>query len=169
MDAVKRCVEFFLETSSTVGSGNMKRKYAKQAELKHIHHHHHHHHHHHLYIIVFALAIRLATNWTYKSLMTRWNLVPLKWSALPAVGVAKKSVHAFSLQCNSPQDRSSGRFCTLLYAPLAPIPFSPVQRHRKFSAVIGTTSALKVISRRPAAAPPMEMSKYTTRLSPNVT
>ena len=42
-----------------------------------------------------------------RTLITLWNLVPLK--------------------CNG--------------FPLGPTPFSPVQRHLKFSAVLGTTSA----------------------------
>ena len=43
--------------------------------------------------------------------------------------------------------------------PLYRNPFSPVQSARKFSAVLGTTSALKVISMRPASLPPMIISK----------
>lgn len=46
-----------------------------------------------------------------------------------------------------------------------PTPFSPVQRHRKFSAVLGTTSARNSISMRPLGEPPMEMSKKTTGFS----
>lgn len=45
--------------------------------------------------------------------------------------------------------------------PLYPKPFSIVHRARKFSAVLGTTSARSSISTRPAGAPPMAMSKKT--------
>ena len=41
------------------------------------------------------------------------------------------------------------------------LPFSPVQRARKFSAVFGTTSALSSMMMRPAGCPPIVMSKYT--------
>ena len=43
-----------------------------------------------------------------------------------------------------------------------PMPRSPVQSARKFSAVLGTTSARSVISIRPADFPSMVISKYTT-------
>ena len=46
--------------------------------------------------------------------------------------------------------------------PEGPVPFSPVHSARKFSAVLGTTSARSVISMRPAGWPPIVMSKYTT-------
>ena len=46
-----------------------------------------------------------------------------------------------------------------------PIPLSPVHKHRKFSAVFGTTSARNSISIRPLEEPPMVMSKKTTGLS----
>jgi len=36
---------------------------------------------------------------------------------------------------------------------------SPVQRARKFSAVLGTTSARNVMTTRPAGLPPMVISK----------
>lgn len=42
-----------------------------------------------------------------------------------------------------------------------PMPFSPVQRDRKFSAVLGTTSAKSSITILPSSSPPMLMSKYT--------
>ena len=48
-----------------------------------------------------------------------------------------------------------------MYEDAAAAPFSPVQRQRKFSAVLGTTSARSVISMRPAGWPPMDMSKKT--------
>ena len=41
---------------------------------------------------------------------------------------------------------------------------SPVQNWRKFSAVLGTTSANSSILTRPTFCPPMEMSKKTTGL-----
>ena len=49
--------------------------------------------------------------------------------------------------------------------PLYPNPFSPVHRALKFSHVLGTTSALRVISIRPAGDPPMVMSKKQTGLA----
>lgn len=49
--------------------------------------------------------------------------------------------------------------------PDRPIPFSPVHKQRKFSAVFGTTSARNSISMRPLRDPPMEMSKKTTGFS----
>ena len=49
--------------------------------------------------------------------------------------------------------------------PERPWPFSPVQRHLKFSAVRGTTSARSSISMRPLGEPPMVMSKKTTGFS----
>ena len=42
------------------------------------------------------------------------------------------------------------------------MPFSPVQRQRKFSALFGTTSVRSVISMRPAGLPSMPTSKNTT-------
>ena len=45
--------------------------------------------------------------------------------------------------------------------PERPWPRSPVQSARKFSAVLGTTSARSVISMRPAGEPPIVMSKKT--------
>nr|CAB3452894.1 unnamed protein product [Digitaria exilis] len=45
--------------------------------------------------------------------------------------------------------------------PEAPRPFSPVQRQRKFSAVLGTLSAKSSMTTRPALALPMRMSKKT--------
>merc|ERR1719245_811089 len=45
--------------------------------------------------------------------------------------------------------------------PDFPVPFSPVHKQRKFSAVFGATSALSSITILPAAAPPMVMSKKT--------
>eukprot|EP00929_Paragymnodinium_shiwhaense_P103025 TRINITY_DN662_c1_g1_i1.p2 TRINITY_DN662_c1_g1~~TRINITY_DN662_c1_g1_i1.p2 ORF type:complete len:102 (-),score=17.35 TRINITY_DN662_c1_g1_i1:25-330(-) len=45
--------------------------------------------------------------------------------------------------------------------PERPMPFSPVHKARKFSAVFGTTSSLSSMTMRPAPAPPMLMSKYT--------
>merc|ERR1719221_2209248 len=62
------------------------------------------------------------------------NSVITRWNALP-------------LKCNG--------------LPLLPVPFSPVQRQRKFSAVLGATSALSSITMRPDAAPPIVMSKKT--------
>merc|ERR1719191_148848 len=49
--------------------------------------------------------------------------------------------------------------------PDLPMPFSPVQRARKFSAVLGTTSARSSMTMRPAAAPPIEISKKTLGLA----
>merc|ERR1719301_520072 len=48
--------------------------------------------------------------------------------------------------------------------PLRPAPFSPVHKHRKFSAVFGTTSPRNSITIRPASLPAMDMSKYTLGL-----
>ena len=39
--------------------------------------------------------------------------------------------------------------------------FSPVHRHRKFSAVLETTSALRLITMRPIFWPPILISKKT--------
>lgn len=45
-----------------------------------------------------------------------------------------------------------------------PTPFSPVHNARKFSAVLGTTSARNSISILPRGLPPIEISKNTTGL-----
>lgn len=45
--------------------------------------------------------------------------------------------------------------------PLRPVPFSPLQRARKFSAVRGVMSAQSSITIRPAGDPPIAMSKNT--------
>ena len=52
--------------------------------------------------------------------------------------------------------------CNIL--PDLPIPFSPVHKHRKFSAVRGVTSAYNVISILPLGDPPIVMSKNTIGL-----
>lgn len=51
------------------------------------------------------------------------------------------------------------------FFPDRPINFSPVHKHRKFSAVLGTTSALNSISIRPFGLPPIVISKNTTGFS----
>lgn len=49
--------------------------------------------------------------------------------------------------------------------PDRPNPFSPVHKHRKFSTVLGTMSALSSISILPFGEPPIVMSKNTTGFS----
>jgi hypothetical protein len=44
--------------------------------------------------------------------------------------------------------------------------FSPVHKHRKFSAVLGTTSERSSITMRPAGVPPMVMSRKTFGSNP---
>ena len=50
--------------------------------------------------------------------------------------------------------------------PDLPVPFSPVHKQRKFSAVFGATSARSSITMRPAALPPMVMSLVTEQTEP---
>jgi hypothetical protein len=44
---------------------------------------------------------------------------------------------------------------------MGPTPFSPVHSARKFSAVLGTTSAKSSITSRDGSLPPMETSRKT--------
>ena len=67
-------------------------------------------------------------------------------------------IEVFKAMLGGHRSRTDLKFIAI---PFEPAPFSPVHKHRKFSAVRGTIVAAKVITMRPIIFPFTAMSKNT--------